>query len=195
MAPPASSQPSRAWALFYPAAALAAAGMIAVSFGPTLVSPASTPAALTATPAGPVIGPAALAKAAADDSHVVYVARGPTGAPRGLRLAVKPGAPPDAAGVVLTLGPEAATALSSRPVRLTLAVRPIADTLAETLSVRLLSATGAGPWVSQSTAGSQSLTFVLPALDSVAAIAFKASSNRPDFNLGIEINSISIGAP
>jgi hypothetical protein len=182
----------RGWVWFYPLAILIAAGLILFSLGPAPF--ATRGAAVSASQSGQawVLGPASLAQAVPDVWHSTHIVRGPTGAPVGVRIAAKPGAPEALDGVKLRLSPTASQALSQKAVRAQLQFKRIAETGATGIGLRLV---GAAPMPWQTIPlpeQGDSMEILLPATGEVSGLDMRAVSNRTDFASGIEITQIAL---
>lgn len=212
------SPPSRAWALFYPVVIAAAIGVILLSFGPAPFARPGDPVRAQASPEGLILTPAALAEAKPDAFHVVHVVRGSGGAAVALRLAVTPtglqaGEAGAGDGVVLSLAPETATALAGKPVTATFSLRPILNSPAKALAVRLVGDTP-GPWTiaaipppetlpgeaqqpktadqPQLDDSPRAMAILLPAAATVRGFAIRALADPGGLNYGVEIGAVTL---
>jgi hypothetical protein len=234
---PTMSPPSRAWVFFYPAAILVAIGVVLLSFGPAPFARPGDPVRGQASATGLALAPAALAEAMPDANHVMYVVRGSGGGATAVRFAVTPAgaqanpqANPEAnaqsgaasEGVVLAFVPETNAALSGKAVTVAITLRPILNTPAQALAVRLLGepqaawtvapipppeitpamtppGQAAAPTPAQAPDqppppddSPRTLTLSLPATASVRGLAMRVIADQGGLNHGVEITAIML---
>lgn len=184
----------RDW-IFYPLVAIAAAILIALSFGETL----------RPTPPGPVAGlaakdalvfPADMLKSVDPGAAATHVVREGTKT-IGLRIATPVGgaAPVLAAAARVRLDPSAAARLSQRPLVVELLTRPIPLATAPEIAVGLIS-NGTVQWSRQTLSTDPALAaFAFPATSGVDGIAIYPINPSPDRVLGVEIGEIRVREP
>lgn len=181
----------RAW-IFYPLVALAAAALIAASFGPAPFRDAPAPQAGVRQEGAIVFTAEALARSfpGVGATSIAYQGWSPTG----FRVAAPPGTvEPTGDAARLKLTPDAAQALAGKPLIVEILVRPVPLTTAPELAVGLESG-GAIAWARSAIApepGLVRLTFA-PTPGPVDAIALTPLVPGQDRPLSVEIGEIRI---
>jgi hypothetical protein len=185
--------------IFYPLAALVAAGLILISLGPQPWAPRA-PASQSGAPGqdgAVVFGPSALAGIDAGAHHIVFSPRNASGAASTLHIAVKKGAPltptPTERGARLMLNSETANRFGGQPVRVDVLIRPAPIASAPEIAVSWQGSEPVTIW-SQAETGTEekTLSFTLPAATAPQAIGLYVINPSANEAFAVEIGEIHL---
>ena len=181
--------------IFYPLAAILAAGAILISLQPQ-AWPRPPAAVEGRTDQGVVVlDGEALGAPTGDRAQSYRVVRDFLGRGEALRIAQLPGQPPPAgsdAGVQIAFAPTLAAALANRPVQVEVTYRPLPVNAASALAVRM-TGESQGLWVTRTTPPQAArVRFELPAQASIDGLGLRAISSGTDQSYGLEIIRIRI---
>lgn len=182
--------------IFYPLLLLAAAALIYLSLRPDLLPGAPQAQAGRTDAAGAIVlEGAALSHPEAGAEQNFHIQRDGLGRAQSLHIAVLPNQPPPTPadqGVRVLIAPAAAEALSGRPVRVEVTVRPLPITTASGLAV---SWQGIGPteWVTRTLQPqAQIVAFDLPPQTSPEAVGLRVIASNNDYRYGFDIARIRV---